>query len=77
MLSRCHGEVLLYVKAWEPPIMDLMDSLEMLAGVAERSTLLPIGTAADDYRPTDREYRIWERKIEILDHPKVWLCRIS
>ncbi len=77
VLSRCHGEVLLYVKAWEPPIMDLMDSLEMLAGVAERITLLPIGTAADDYCPADREYRIWERKIEMLDHPKVWLCRIS
>ncbi len=77
IISRLQGEVLLYVKSWEPPTMDLMDALSAIITQVDKITLLPVGTKADSYIPTSRELNIWERKIQLLDHPKVWLCRIN
>jgi hypothetical protein len=77
IISGLQGEVLLYVKSWEPPTMDLMDALSAIITQVDKITLLPVGTKADNYMPTSRELNIWERKIQLLDHPKVWLCRIN
>ena len=71
------GTVLLYVKSWEPPTMDLVDTLTELVKYAQKVTLFPVGLAADHYRATEKELDIWERKLQTLDHPKVWLCRSS
>jgi len=77
IISRLKGEVLLYVKSWEPPTMDLIDALSAITTHADRITLLPVGTNTDSYIPTSKELDIWERKLQLLNHPKVWLCRIN
>ena len=77
IISGLQEEVLLYVKSWEPPTMDLMDALIALAGHTDKIILLPVGMKADDYMPMPEELNIWERKLQLLNNPKVWLCRIS
>jgi hypothetical protein len=77
IISGLQGEVLLYVKSWEPPTMDLMDALSEIIAHVDKITLLPVGTQIDRYAPTSRELNIWERKLQQLNHPKVWLCRIN
>jgi hypothetical protein len=76
IIQGVRGEVMLYVKSWEPPTMDLMDLLAELVTVSETITLLPVGTMADKYDPTSRELDIWERKLQVQNLTKVWLCRI-
>ena len=77
IFSGLQGEVLLYVKSWEPPTMDLVDALLAITTEVDKVTLFPVGISADNYLPTPQEFNIWERKIQTLNHPKVWLCRIN
>ena len=44
VIVKCHGEVLLYVKAWEPPTMDFIDFLELLLSKADKVIVAPLGT---------------------------------
>lgn len=71
------GEILLYVKSWEPPTMDILDFVTDLAQTADRVTIMPIGTVADAYIPKEKELAIWGRKLSALNHPKVWLWHYS
>ena len=73
IVLRSKGEVLLYVKAWEPPTMDFADFLESLAKVADKIIVAPVGTAPDGYRPKERELAVWGRKLRDLGEKKVWL----
>lgn len=73
IISQCSAEVLLYVKGWEPPVMDLIDFLEALSAHTERILLYPIGTAQEGYRLSPQDLEIWERKLQSVTIPKVWL----
>ena len=73
IVLRSKGEVLLYVKAWEPPTMDFADFLESLAKVADKIIVAPVGTAPDGYRPKESELAVWGRKLWDLGEKKVWL----
>jgi hypothetical protein len=75
IISRCTGEIVLYVKAWEPPTMDFMDFLEEMAHVARKIVVVPVGTAENAYRPKVREVEVWGRKLQRLESEKVWLKR--
>jgi hypothetical protein len=75
IISRCTGEIVLYVKAWEPPTMDFMDFLEEMAHVARKIVVVPVGTAENAYRPKVREVEVWGRKLQRLESKKVWLKR--
>jgi len=69
----CKGEVVLYVKAWEPPTMDFVDFLEILVSVSEKVTVVPVGTSEEDYLPKERGVAVWGRKLEEADMASVWL----
>jgi len=73
IVLKSKGEVLLYVKAWEPPTMDFVDFLESLARVAEKIIVAPVGTAPDGYCPKESELAVWGRKLRDLGEKKVWL----
>ncbi len=76
IIARCQGEVLFYVKSWEPPTMDFVDFLEELTGVAKRVTLIPKGTSKENYMATRKELEMWGRKLETLHLThltRVWL----
>lgn len=57
-------DTLLYVKSWEPPTMDFVDFLTLLAKRGEFSiTLYPLGIAENGYEATERDYTMWSQKI--------------
>jgi hypothetical protein len=73
IVSKSYGEILLYVKAWEPPTMDFIDYLEELLVKVERIIVLPIGTKENGYIPLAKGIKVWERKLALFDNPKVYL----
>ena len=75
IISKCRGEILFYVKSWEPPTMDFVDFLEELSGVADKVILAPVGTVEDLYLPKNKELEMWGRKLQTLKNEKVWLKR--
>ena len=75
IVQKSSGEVLLYVKAWEPPTMDFMDYIEELLPMVDKLILYPIGTQEDDYKPKVKFVDIWARKISPLKEVKIWLKR--
>ncbi|WP_296823679.1 DUF2868 domain-containing protein [Sulfurovum sp.] len=70
-----HGEILLFVKAWEPPTMDFIDFLEALTKYVDKIVVYPVGTMQEQYRPREKEIDVWARKLSTLNHKKVWLKR--
>ncbi len=73
--TNAHGKVLLYIKSWEPPMMDFLDFLEMLIEnqKIERIEILPLGTLFQNYQPDSKAVAVWRRKIETLEAQKVWI----
>ena len=69
------GNILLIVKAWEPPTMDIIDFLHELSSSVAKITVLPIGNAKDEYQSDSTEFDIWARKLQESDIRKVWLCQ--
>lgn len=75
IITKSKGEILLFVKAWEPPTMDFSDYLEELTAKADKVLVTPVGTAENDYMPTPKERDVWDRKLLLLNYKKVWLKR--
>jgi len=73
IIQKCKGDVLMYVKAWEPPTMDFIDFLEMLVSKVNKVTVMPVGTEASEYDYREKELNVWARKLSLLDSEKVWL----
>jgi len=73
VLSQCHGEILFYVKAWEPPTMDFIDFLESLVEKADKVIVAPIGTELNAYVSKEKDVNVWARKLFTLNSKKVWL----
>lgn len=73
--NRAKEKVLLYVKSWEPPTMDFVDFLEELIDNSrvEEIELLPLGLSENNYITTEKDFSIWNRKIEELKARKVWI----
>ena len=73
IIHHSQGEVLLYVKSWEPPTMDFIDYLEALAKRVDKVIVCPIGTTEDQYHTESKEVNVWARKLSMLENEKVWL----
>ncbi len=71
------GDILLFVKAWEPPMMDFVDYLADLSinDNVKKVIIMPIGTLEDDYKTTDTYIDIWANKLSLSEDGKVWLKR--
>jgi hypothetical protein len=72
------GEVILYVKSWEPPTMDFVDFLEELISnnSVQEIQIYPLGTIGRNYESDEREISIWKRKIQGLKSKKVWVIDV-
>jgi hypothetical protein len=77
VISKSHGEVLLFVKAWEPPTMDFVDYLNDLSIKVDKVIVMPVGTIEDLYEARDKEIDVWENKLSLDEDEKVWLKRSS
>jgi len=75
VISKSHGEVLLFVKAWEPPTMDFIDYLKELTIKVDKVIVMPVGTTENLYHATSREVDVWENKLSLDEEVKVWLKR--
>ena len=75
IVFKSHGEILLFVKGWEPPTMDFVDYLSELTDKVDKVIVVPIGTRANAYEATPKEIDIWENKLSMLGDTKVWLKR--
>ena len=75
VISKSKGEVLLFVKAWEPPTMDFVDYLEDLSQKVQKITLLPVGTTENNYQSREQYVDVWEDKLTLIENEKVWLQR--
>lgn len=77
VISQSSKEVLLLVKAWEPPMMDFVDYLTDLTDnkKVKRVVIMPIGTLEDEYKTTPNYIDIWANKLSLSQNNKVWLKR--
>jgi hypothetical protein len=75
VISKSHGEVLFFVKAWEPPTMDFVDYLSELTHKVDKVIIMPIGTKENTYEANSKEIDVWENKLSLLKNMKVWLKR--
>jgi len=73
IIHHSRGEVLLYVKSWEPPTMDFIDYLEALAKKVDKVIVCPVGTSENAYETEAREVNVWARKLSMFGSEKVWL----
>ena len=73
IIHKSHGEVLLYVKAWEPPTMDFIDYLEALLLQVDKVIVCPIGTQNKAYKPLDKHVDIWLHKLALLKNDTLWV----
>ncbi|MCF6245562.1 MAG: DUF2868 domain-containing protein [Sulfurovum sp.] len=68
------GEVLLYVKAWEPPTLDIIDYIEELAKNTKKIIVYPIGTQDEMYQSKEKFINIWIGKLSMIDNnQKIWI----
>ena len=73
LIAKSKGEVLLFVKAWEPPTMDFVDFLEELTQKVDKVLVMPVGTADEGYVTTQKSLSIWSSKLVLVADEKVWL----
>ena len=75
VVARSKGEVLFFVKSWEPPTMDFADYLEELTGKVDKVIVTPVGMVENSYSTTAKEVDVWDSKLLLLKNEKVWLKR--
>jgi hypothetical protein len=75
VISKSRGEILFFVKAWEPPTMDFVDYLVELTHKVDKVIIMPIGTKENAYEANPKEIDVWENKLSLLKNMKVWLKR--
>jgi hypothetical protein len=66
-------EVLLYVKAWEPPTLEIVDYIELLLKHIDKITVFPIGTEDEKYQVKKKFIDIWIGKLSMIDSNKIWI----
>ena len=73
IIEKLQGDVLVYVKAWEPPTMDFMDFLEdVLDNLSIKSVnIAPVGTAENNYRYNQEDMEVWLRKLDSIESEKL------
>lgn len=76
VIEQSSGEVLLYVKGWEPPIMDFIDYLEVLASRVGSVVVYPIGMVRDGYQLKASDLKMWREKLSVYDLGNVELREI-
>ena len=73
IVEQSTGDILLFVKAWEPPTMDCIDFIEALSLQVKQVEIIPMGTLEEGYVTTTEKREIWERKLQLFDWKNVTL----
>jgi len=75
IISKSQGEVLFFVKGWEPPTMDFVDYIHELSIKVDKIIVVPVGTAEKKYAINEETVDIWDKKLSLVNESKVWLKR--
>jgi len=76
VIDKAHGDILFYIKSWQPPTMDFIDFIEGLSHKDVKSIeIYLIGIKEYLYKCTDADFEIWERKLSLLNDKKVRIKR--
>jgi hypothetical protein len=75
IIAKSKGEVLFFVKGWEPPTMDFVDYLQQLSAKVDKVIVVPVGTAEDHYEIASEDVDVWDRKLSQVKGENVWLKR--
>ncbi len=74
--KKLSGTVLLYVKSWEPPTLDLIDFLTLLSDDRDnRLMVYPIGISQADYQASQADFDIWQHKISTIKDREIRMLR--
>jgi hypothetical protein len=71
--NKSFGEVLLIVKAWEPPTLDIIDYIEALTKYAKKIVVCPVGTEDEIYIAKEKFINIWVGKLSLIKSNKIWI----
>ncbi len=75
-VGNLRGDILIYVKAWEPPTMDFIDFLNALrARQPGKIHLYLLGLPQRDYRADDGALEVWVHKIAALNAGGIGIVR--
>ena len=75
IISKSRGEVLFFVKSWEPPTMDFVDYVVALVKKADKVIIVPVGTVDNNYQVKSTHVDVWDRKLSSINEAKLWLKR--
>ena len=70
------GRILVIVKGWEPPTMDLIDIVEQLSKKGMIVDIAPIGFADEGFECDSSDYEIWKGKIDYLNINRLEVVKI-
>jgi len=72
-VTKVKDNILLYVKAWEPPTMDFMDFLEELivSQKVKQVEVCPVGTSSNNYRSSASDVEVWLKKLNAINSEKL------
>ncbi len=75
IIENLNGIILLYVKSWEPPTMDFLDTLELLVENREiiKIEILPLGLAKEFYKNREEDLDVWRQRVGKIKSNKVWI----
>jgi len=73
IINSLKKEILIYVKAWEPPTMDFMDDLVDILARKEvkKVDIAPLGISTNQYKSKREDVEVWLRKLETIDSEKL------
>ena len=73
IVAKLDENVLIYVKAWEPPTMDFMDFLEEIVAQKKltKVEVCPVGTASNHYKSKENDVAVWLKKLKLIDSEKL------
>jgi len=76
VIKKASGDILFYIKSWEPPTHDFTDfTTELSHKYVDNIEIYLIGIKENLYRCTDIDFEIWERKLSLLNNKKVRIKR--
>ena len=63
LINTTKGIVLLLVKSWEPPTMEILDLIQTISQKADKLDIYPLGLETNDLKPKQKDTKIWIEKI--------------
>jgi len=78
IINKSKGYILLYIKAWEAPTMEMIDFIIDLSQYSSvtKVDMAPIGLTKNNYKYKQSEFSIWQREMKKINQDKVWICKI-